>query len=155
MPYKDNKNVLYEKQTSLVFWAIRGIEILLAGFLVLLVIASAIYFLGSLIQDYSQLANYSNFQQLLSYLLLLIIALELAHMLIEHKSDSVVEVMIYAIARKMLIFTTTANELLISVVTLAILFAVRKYLIHGKKSLFGANIRLRKHSPKAKSEDKE
>ena len=75
------------------------------------------------------LIDYDNFQQLLSYLLLLIIALELAIMLIKHNPNNVIEVMIYAIARKMLIYNSSSMEMLIGVITLAILFIVKIYLV--------------------------
>lgn len=152
MHINGKKSELNLKITNMVFGAIRAIEIFLAGLLVVLVTVSAIYFIGSLIRKHIQLGTYSDFQQLLSYLLLLIIALELAYMLIEHKSNNVIEVMIYAIARKMLIYNTTALELLLSVITLGILFVVKMYLIQDKprflKSIYSLGKKETKKEPK-------
>ncbi|HHU31552.1 MAG TPA: hypothetical protein GXZ50_02655 [Clostridia bacterium] len=144
------KSVFYEKISQTVYWTIRGIEILLAGLLVLLVLASSIFVFGTLIQNYSQIAGFSDFQQLLSYLLLLIIALELAYMLIEHTPNNVVEVMIYAIARKMLIYNTTALDLLVGVITLAILFGVKVYLIKDRPGFLKSKF-FKKMSSKSKN----
>jgi len=132
MDLSNKKLMLNHKISSFVFMAVKTIEICLAGLLVLLVILSSLYFIATLVKNHTKLVSYSDFQQLLSFLLLLIIALELAHMLIEHKSNNVIEVMIYAIARKMLIYNTTALEMLISVITLALLFAVKKYFVQDK-----------------------
>lgn len=147
---RHKKSVFYEKIAQIIYWAIRGIEILLAGLLVLLVLTSFIFVLGTLIQSHKQITDFNSFQQLLSYLLLLIIALELAYMLIEHKPDNVVEVIIYAFARKMLIYNTTALDLLIGVVTLAILFIVKVYLIQDRPGFLKSNY-FKKISSKSKN----
>lgn len=71
---------------------------------------------------------YDNFRDLLGFVLLLVIGLELALMLIRHTPGSVVEVMLFAIARKLLIYTTQTYEFLMGVVALAGIFAIRRYL---------------------------
>ncbi|WP_207655350.1 hypothetical protein [Clostridium vincentii] len=76
-----------------------------------------------------ELVNYDTFQELTSFMLLLIIALELSMMLVKHNPNNVIGVMIYAMARKMLIYNTAAIDMLIGVITLAILFLVKIYLI--------------------------
>lgn len=75
------------------------------------------------------LVDYDTLQHFLSYLLLLIIALELAMMLIKHTPNNVVDVTIYAIARKMLIYNTSSSDMLLGVITLSILFFVKHFLI--------------------------
>ncbi len=113
---------------------IRTIEMILAGLLIVSVLIVAIFLLLPYVKDTSQilqLIDYNGFQQFLSFVLILIIALELAMMLITHDHNKVIEVMIYAIARKMLIYNTTAVELLLGVLTLVVLFAAEKFLIHG------------------------
>ncbi|NCC87370.1 MAG: hypothetical protein EOM05_05820 [Clostridia bacterium] len=126
------KSAFYDRFSVRISFAIRAIEIFLSCMLILSVVIASIYMIIDFISDSSlidQLINYDNFQQLLSYLLLLIIALELAIMLIRHNPNNVIEVMIYAIARKTLIYNSSATEMLIGVLTLSILFAVRIYLV--------------------------
>ena len=67
-------------------------------------------------------------QSFLSKVLLLVIGLELALVLIKHTLDSVLHVVIFAVARKVLIFAESSWEVAIGVASLAALFAVRKYL---------------------------
>lgn len=80
---------------------------------------------------------YNMFRDMLGYLLLLVIGLELALMLIRHTPGSVIEVMFFAIARKILIYTTETYEFLIGVVALAGLFAIRRFLFVPKISDIG------------------
>jgi len=80
---------------------------------------------------------YNMFRDMLGYLLLLVIGLELALMLIRHTPGSVIEVMFFAIARKILIYTNETYEFLIGVVALAGLFAIRRFLFVPKISDIG------------------
>ncbi len=114
--------------------AVRHMEVVLAAFLVVIIMVSFLGILISLINlgDVQRLIEYVGFQELLSHVLLLIIGLELTIMLIRHDLKIVIEVTIFAIARKMLIYNTTASEMLISILGLAILFIVKIYVIdHG------------------------
>ena len=74
------------------------------------------------------MSSYELLQGFLSYVLLLVVGLELALMLIKHSPGSVLEVMLYAVARKMLISSSTTSEVLIGVIALAIIFFIDKYL---------------------------
>lgn len=73
-------------------------------------------------------ASYQIFQSLLSHVLLIVVGLELALMLISHSAANVLEVMLYAIARKMLISSSNSFDILLGVIALALVFAVDKYL---------------------------
>lgn len=68
------------------------------------------------------------FKDILADILLLVVGIELAIMLIRRTPESLVEVMFFVIARKMLIQSDGTFDLLIGVAALAGLFAVRKYL---------------------------
>jgi hypothetical protein len=65
---------------------------------------------------------------ILSDILLLVVGVELAIMLVRRTPESLVEVMFFVIARKMLIKTDNFYEILIGVIALAGLFAIRKFL---------------------------
>lgn len=129
--YNSSKPKFHERMSNRVASAISSIELFIAGLLVIAVIINSFFFVVSMFRDISQLKeliNYTSFQENLSYLLLLIIALELAIMLIKHKPKNVVDVMTLAIARKMLIYNTEAYELLIGVVTLGLLFMIKAFI---------------------------
>lgn len=91
---------------------------------------------GHMIGDIGHLSEligsdlHHEFEELLSNILLLVVGIELAIMLVRRTPESLVEVMFFVIARKMLIKTHNVYELLIGVAALAGLFAIRKYLEH-------------------------
>lgn len=78
--------------------------------------------------------SYQIFQSMLSHVLLIVVGLELALMLISHSAANVIEVILYAIARKMLISSSNTFDILIGVIALALVFAVDKYL-HSERQL--------------------
>jgi len=73
---------------------------------------------------------YDGFETLLSNILLIVIGIELAILLIRRSPESLVEVMFFVVARKMLIKTHSIWELLIGVAAIGGLFAIRKWLEH-------------------------
>jgi hypothetical protein len=77
-------------------------------------------------------SSYVVLQGLFVHILLLVVGLELALMLIGHTAGNVLEVILYAIARKMLISSSNSIDILLGVISLAIIFAVDKYL-HTKE----------------------
>ena len=74
-------------------------------------------------------------QQFLGHAFNLIIAIEFIKMLTKHNPGSALEVLMYAIARHMVIGGDHGVDLLINVSAIALIFAVRKYLF---VSSFGA-----------------
>lgn len=107
------------------------LEMSLAVYILICVAANGIYLIKNfpeLIYMDSFQASYSLLEQLFAHILLLVIGLELDMMLVNHTTSAVIEVMLYAVARKMLIYTNTTLEMLIGVVALAGIFAIYKYL---------------------------
>ncbi len=119
--------------------AVLYLETILAAFVIISVIIGAIELFHYIkIILFSQPPDiYDNFQDLLGYILLLVIGLELSLMLIRHTPGSVIEVMFFAIARKVLIYTSETYEFLIGVIALAGLFAIRRFLFVHKISDIG------------------
>ena len=69
-----------------------------------------------------------SFNQQLSKLFSIIIGIELLKMLCRHSLGSCVEVVLFAVARGMIVNHSTPLETLLGVLALGILFCVRKYL---------------------------
>lgn len=69
-----------------------------------------------------------NFTVFLGYALNMVIGVEFIKMLSKHTPDSAIEVLLYAIARQMIVEHTTALENFIGVAAIALLFVIRKYL---------------------------
>lgn len=106
------------------------IELILAAFIIVTVMLSAkdIVMLIYRIMVTEASSSYGELQGLLSHILLLVVGLELSLMLISHTPGNVLEVILYAIARKMLISSTSSLDLILGVISITMIFAVDKYL---------------------------
>lgn len=67
------------------------------------------------------------FIEFLELVLNLIIGVEFLKMLLKPNTDTILEVLIFVIARHMVVRTTTSLEDLLSVISVGILVAIRKY----------------------------
>lgn len=99
------------------------ISIMLAIGIVLLSIRLA----GSLV-NIPHLDVYPNYEDLLETCFNLIIGVELIRMMYYHTPDTVFEVLLFAIARQIIIDHSSAWSSLVGVCAIAVLFATRKYL---------------------------
>lgn len=120
----------FRKVENIMEKIIMWLEIVLATFIIITVILSCrdLASLAYNVFTTEAMSSYELLQVFLSYVLLLVVGLELALMLIKHSPGSVLEVMLYAVARKMLISSSTTSEVLIGVIALAIIFFIDKYL---------------------------
>lgn len=84
--------------------------------------------LGITIFKTDALSSYEILQGFLAHTLLLVVGLELSLMLISHTPGKVLEVVLYAIARKMLISSANMTDILFGVIALALVFFIDKYL---------------------------
>lgn len=66
--------------------------------------------------------------ELMDSILWLVIGLEFVRMLLEHSHAAVLEIMLFAIARQMIVAHTSMLENLLAVLAIGGIFAVRKYL---------------------------
>lgn len=123
---KDPLDILETGMNKLIIW----IEILLAAFIIITILISIkdIVVLMYKIFITEASASYSVLQGLLSHILLLAVGLELAVMLITHTPGSVLEVILFAIARKMILNSSDSVAMLLGVISIAIVFGVDKYL---------------------------
>ena len=70
--------------------------------------------------------SFSNF---LKNALGLVVGVEFVKMLVRHTMDNVVEVLIFAISRHLIVYHLEIWKILIGVLCMAILFAIRKFLV--------------------------
>jgi hypothetical protein len=71
----------------------------------------------------------TEFETILSLAFGLIIGIEFTKMLYRHTPESVIDVLLFALARQMVIYNEQVFNLLIGVVAIVILFAARKFLV--------------------------
>ena len=130
----DKKEDNLKKIEGLIGKFIVWIELILAFLIIFTVILSVkdLVVLGITIFTTEAISSYEILQGFLSYTLLLVVGLELAIMLISHTPGRVLEVILYAIARKMLISSANMTDILLGVIALVLVFFIDKFL-HTKE----------------------
>lgn len=76
----------------------------------------------------SKLLDREPFLEFLQYMFNIVIGIELLKMFCRHDLDSVVEVLLFAVARQVIIEHTSMVDNLLGVLAIAILFSIRKFL---------------------------
>ena len=79
--------------------------------------------------------SYDLFQSFLGHALLLIVGAELISMILYHSNKSLLELLLFVIARKMLIYANTMADLVLGSIAIAIVFATLRYLIKSDREL--------------------
>lgn len=74
------------------------------------------------------LGDIDMFQQYLDRIFIIVIGIEFLQMLFRPSSDNVIEVIIFLVARHMIVVSTTPYEDFVSVLSIAVLCIVRQYL---------------------------
>jgi len=110
------------------------IEAILAIFIVLGIVISATDILRYFVLIYSTpaLETFPVMQTFLGHILTLVIGLELVIMLVKHTPSSVIEVLLYAIARKMIIESKTMLDIVLGIVAISGLFIINKVFTPGQ-----------------------
>lgn len=105
------------------------LEYVIASILILAIIIQGCKLLIGLKDIYFSNLNDETLTQFLSYSFTLVIVLEFVRMLIKHSMENVTEVLVFTIARKIIVDHVTDFSLLISIVCIIALLASRKYLL--------------------------
>ena len=113
-----------QRTQNFVFHTAQFLELLVA---LVVIIAIVIAFLG-VPGNLKELFINGGFNDFLKDIFNIIIGIELLKMLCRHGLDSVVEVLLFAVARMMIIDHLRIWEMLIGVTAIAILFLIRKFL---------------------------
>jgi uncharacterized membrane protein (DUF373 family) len=124
------KGKVSEKMVKSVFI----LEAVLALFIVIGVIIGStdLFKYFKIIFETPPLETFPVLQTFLGHTLTLVIGLELVIMLVRHTPSSVIEVLLYAIARKMIIEAKTMLDILLGILAIAGLFAINKVFTPGK-----------------------
>ena len=117
-----------------VFEFILGMVVMVAVFLGTIDVLRMIW--QMYIVDFQNPVGYSELNDLLGQILLLVIGVELVVMLSLHIPGALLEVLLYAIARKMLLLPKSGGmtEIVLGIISIAGIFAIRKYLISDDNS---------------------
>lgn len=116
------------------------LELVLAAFITAAIIIGMVdlgkYIL--LIFQTNPIDTYDVLQKFLGHALLLVVGVELVAMLITHTPGSVIEVLLYAVARNMLIGSKDMLDFILGIASIAGIFAIRKYLFKEAATEIGA-----------------
>lgn len=112
------------------------LELILAMFITAGIIIGMVDLVKYLVLIYqtNPIDTYDVLQKFLGHILLLVVGVEMVAMLIMHTPGSVIEVLLYAIARNMLIGNKGSLDFIFGVLSIAGIFAIRKYLFIDKIS---------------------
>lgn len=106
------------------------LEFLLALFIIAAVIIGMVDLIRymALIFNTNPIDTYDLFQKFLGHVLLLVVGVELVIMLVYHSPSSVIEVLLYAVARKLLIGNQGMADFAMGILAIAAIFTIRKFL---------------------------
>ncbi len=118
-----------------------------------LIVAVAVLILGArLFIDMFKLTIFEGGDVLVDILdkaMTLAIGVEFIKMLCKHTPDTVIEVLAFAIARQLIVLHTTPLENLITIISIAVLFATRKFLLEAAILLKQKDLCLKKQQTKS------
>lgn len=107
------------------------IEIAISVILAIIIVMLAGRLLGDALSIFFDSKGEDVFSFVLEHAMNLAVGVELIKMLCKHTSGTVVEVLLFAIARQIIIAHASVLNTLVGVLCIAVLFATRKYLFIG------------------------
>ncbi len=114
---------------DIIYQVARYMEILFSITILIVIAVMMVPILYDLLQTPFLKMDTTYFQNFLSGTLTLVVGLEFVKMLCKHTADTLLEVLLFATARQMVVEHLPTSETLIGVIAIALLFAARKYLL--------------------------
>ena len=126
---------MVEKESRLLLKVSKAFETALSIVLIIIIFLGMIDLVRSVytayIVDFANPVEYSRLNAFLAEALLLVIGVELVVMLSLHIPGALLEVLLYAIARKLILLPKTSGmgDLLLGIIAIGCIFAIKKYLM--------------------------
>ena len=126
---------MVEKESRLLLKVSKAFETALSIVLIIIIFLGMIDLVRSVytayIVDFANPVEYSQLNAFLAEALLLFIGVELVVMLSLHIPGALLEVLLYAIARKLILLPKTSGmgDLLLGIIAIGCIFAIKKYLM--------------------------
>ncbi len=130
MKKKTNRSLLIRFLTKLG----RYVELFLAILIIVVIVLSALQLIYELTHIHIFDMHSEFFMDFLGRTLSLAVGIEFIKMLCEHNADNIVDVLLTAIVRQMVVEHLDSLQTLIGVAAVAILYATKKFLIKSKKN---------------------
>lgn len=119
---------LRKKLNDIVFTIARCTELLLSVIIMLVIMLLIVNLVSGLVQTSIFQMKAEEFNTFLSSALSLVVGIEFVKMLCKHTSSTLVEVLMFATARQMVVEHLNPFQTLVGILAIAILFAIRKFL---------------------------
>jgi len=116
------------KLNELIYTISRYTEIALSAIMLVVIIVLIIPMIYNFISIPLSIKA-SQFTEFLGNILTLIIGVEFVKMLAKHTAENLLEVLMFAIARQMIVEHLNMIDTLIGIISIAIIFFIRKYLL--------------------------
>lgn len=124
------KKYLQGRFNNAVFLAARASELLMSFIIMLVIVCMIISLIARLPQNINLLEFESDtFTHFLASALSLVVGVEFVKMLCRHTTETIIEVLLFATARQMVVEHLDCINTLIGTLAIAVLFATRKYLL--------------------------
>ena len=117
------------KLNELIYTISRYTEIALSAIILVVIIVLIIPMIYNFISIPLLSIKASQFTEFLGNILTLIIGVEFVKMLAKHTAENLLEVLMFAIARQMIVEHLNMIDTLIGIISIAIIFFIRKYLL--------------------------
>ena len=104
------------------------LELAAAALVIILILCQIVGVAVEMLSKPSALLHSENFNHFLELCLNVVVGIEFLKMLCRHNMDAVIEVLLFTLARHLIIGQHTMLEGLLCIVSIAILFVVRKFL---------------------------
>lgn len=124
-----NNSRIKRRLNEIIYQTARYLEILFSIIILLVIAVSIIPLMENFIHTSIPNMDRDAFTQFLSDALTLVVGLEFVKMLCKHTAETLLEVLMFATARQMVVEHLNTLETLIGVAAIAALFATQKYLI--------------------------
>ena len=108
------------------------LELIAALLVVVLIVFQTVGLAIDMFSDVGRLTDSDQFTHFLELALNIVVGIEFLKMLCRHNMDAVIEVLLFTLARHLIVTQHSMVEGLLCIVAIAILFVVRKYLFVPK-----------------------
>lgn len=110
----------------------QAMEIVMAVVILAAIVIRAALLVAGLVQELGEDCMSFSIDDFLSKVLLIIMGIEFVKMLMLHTYGAVIDVLLFAMARQMIVTHNGPEGTLLSVISVAVIFAIKKYLYTGE-----------------------
>ena len=129
MPKRQVHHTIRKYFNEIIYNISRYTEIVLSIIILVVIALSGIRLIMEVAATSVPTMDTEFFTSFLSQALSLVVGVEFVKMLCQHSTQTVVEVLMFATARQMVVEHLGPSETLLGVISIAVLFAIRKYLM--------------------------